>query len=201
MSIDEAKERKKKLVSSILSNMTYGDDVESPKVGGAPGGGGFHPSELMEGSSGPLPVDGVGCFWESDGGEELEGGLGDNASMSEFCYCQVIAGMAVEMEHTDDVEEALEITLDHLSEDEYYYSTVIPLEEVASALKDVYRTVAKKARSNRNQYETMTAANMGLGGTAPAIGGGSNLVGQPPRYKPATSKRHKQKKKKKRKKA
>lgn len=82
---------------------------------------------------------------------ELEGGLGDDKSPSDFCHCQVIAGMAVEIEHTDDAGKALEITLDHLAEDPFYYSNVIPADEVKSALSKIGKTVLEKAKQQTDE--------------------------------------------------
>lgn len=55
-------------------------------------------------------------------GDEIEGGLGDNKSLLEFDPEQIKLGMGVELEHTDDPLIALEITLDHLTEDPQYYT-------------------------------------------------------------------------------
>lgn len=54
-------------------------------------------------------------------GNELEGGLGDDASLSDFCPKQLALGLEVEMEHTDDPKVALEIAMDHLTENPEYY--------------------------------------------------------------------------------
>lgn len=56
-------------------------------------------------------------------GDQIEGGKGDDVSPLEFTPEQILKGMKVEMEHTDDPMLALEITLDHLVEDEFYYGT------------------------------------------------------------------------------
>jgi len=55
-------------------------------------------------------------------GEELVGGKGDGKSPLEFDPKQIILGLEVEREHTDDPLIAIEIVLDHLSEDNFYYS-------------------------------------------------------------------------------
>lgn len=55
-------------------------------------------------------------------GEKLVGGLGDDKSPKNFDPEQVSLGIKVEMEHTDDPMEALEIALDHLTEDPEYYT-------------------------------------------------------------------------------
>ena len=54
--------------------------------------------------------------------DSTEGGKGDNKKPSDFDVKQVLMGMSVEMEHTDDPMKALEICLDHLAEDEIYYT-------------------------------------------------------------------------------
>jgi hypothetical protein len=53
--------------------------------------------------------------------DEIEGGLGDDASVTDYDPDQISKGIKVEMEHTDDPKIALEITLDHLAEDPQYY--------------------------------------------------------------------------------
>ena len=55
-------------------------------------------------------------------GEVLIGGKGDGKSPLEFDADQVIKGLEVEREHTDDPLVAIEIVLDHLSENNSYYT-------------------------------------------------------------------------------
>ena len=55
-------------------------------------------------------------------GELIPGGKGEGKSPLEFDPEQIKLGMKVEMEHTDDPMIALEITLDHLTEDPEYYT-------------------------------------------------------------------------------
>ena len=57
------------------------------------------------------------------GGEELQGGVGDGKSPMEFDPDQVSKGIKVEMEHSSDPKIAIEIVLDHLTEDPQYYGT------------------------------------------------------------------------------
>jgi hypothetical protein len=54
-------------------------------------------------------------------GDQLSGGLGDDANPDDLDSEQLLRGLEVEMEHTDDPMIALEITLDHLMEDPKYY--------------------------------------------------------------------------------
>ena len=55
-------------------------------------------------------------------GDQISGGLGDDKSPLDFNKEQIKLGMKVEMEHSDDPMIALEIALDHLSEDPQYYT-------------------------------------------------------------------------------
>jgi len=95
---------------------------------------------------------------ENDGGEALEGGLGDDKSPSEFSVEQVTKGLGVEMEHTNNPMEAMEIVLDHLSEDSEYYTTKETPE--ASAQANAANDASAGDETNNNDTE-MT--NMLLG--------------------------------------
>lgn len=53
--------------------------------------------------------------------DQLPGGLADKMSPDDFDPEQVLKGLKVELEHTDDERLAVEITLDHLAEDPAYY--------------------------------------------------------------------------------
>ena len=57
--------------------------------------------------------------------DSVKGGKGDNAKPSDFTGKEVKIGVAVELEHTDDKKKALEIALDHLTEDPHYYSKLV----------------------------------------------------------------------------
>lgn len=60
--------------------------------------------------------------------EKLVGGLGDDRPDDDFDIEQLEAGIAVEMEHTDDPEKAKEIAKDHLAEDAEYYRKLRQIE-------------------------------------------------------------------------
>jgi len=51
----------------------------------------------------------------------LPGGLADNKQPSDFESTQLAKGIKVELEHTDDLNIAEEIAMDHLTEDPKYY--------------------------------------------------------------------------------
>lgn len=48
--------------------------------------------------------------------DQLNGGLADNNTPSDFCPHQLAKGIDVELEHTNDIEKATEIAMDHLQE-------------------------------------------------------------------------------------
>lgn len=54
--------------------------------------------------------------------EALHGGKGEGKKVTDFDPEQLAMGVEVEMEHTDDSDEALQITMDHLTEDPKYYT-------------------------------------------------------------------------------
>ena len=58
---------------------------------------------------------------KEEAGEMIAGGEGEGKSPLEFTQDQILKGMRVEMEHTDDPMVSLEIALDHLTEDPEYY--------------------------------------------------------------------------------
>ena len=61
-------------------------------------------------------------------GDKLHGGIGDQKSPKDFNSDQVLKGMRVEMEHTDDPMVALSIVLDHLTELSDYYDRLEQME-------------------------------------------------------------------------
>lgn len=52
----------------------------------------------------------------------LFGGVGDDLDESDVDPKELVKGIKIEMEHTDDPEIAREIALDHLAEDKKYYT-------------------------------------------------------------------------------
>lgn len=66
-------------------------------------------------------------------GELIPGGKGEGKSPTEFSPDQILMGMKVEMKHTDDPMYALEITIDHLTEDPEYYTSKETPEDSAQA--------------------------------------------------------------------
>ena len=56
---------------------------------------------------------------------EMEGGKGEDLNPEDVDQNQLEVGEATEMEHTDDDKIAIQIALDHLSEDPEYYTTLV----------------------------------------------------------------------------
>ena len=61
--------------------------------------------------------------------ERIPGGLGHKADPADFDQVQLIQGIEVELEHGSDVATAMEIAMDHLSEDPQYYTHLQAVEE------------------------------------------------------------------------
>lgn len=55
----------------------------------------------------------------------IKGGKGDKTKIADVDQNELKIGIAVELEHTNDVDRATEIALDHLTEDPKYYSKLI----------------------------------------------------------------------------
>ena len=72
--------------------------------------------------------------------DKVKGGKADKASPKDFNQKELKKGMKVEREHTTDKEIAMEIAMDHLSEDNTYYRKLNIMEH--TPLKKL-----KKARS------------------------------------------------------
>lgn len=68
--------------------------------------------------------------------EELEGGLADGQDPQNFDPEQVSKGIKIEMEHTSDPKEALEIAMDHLMEIPDYYDHLEDMEAEAEESRE-----------------------------------------------------------------
>ena len=56
---------------------------------------------------------------------KLPGGVGDQTSTNQIDPIQLSTGIQIEMEHTNDLDIAKEIAMDHLTEDPKYYSKLV----------------------------------------------------------------------------
>jgi len=72
-----------------------------------------------------IPLTGAAQFRE----DKIPGGKGDKAKPEDFDPEQVAMGIKVEMEHTNDPKIALEIAMDHLTEDPHYYTKLKKVEQ------------------------------------------------------------------------
>jgi hypothetical protein len=61
--------------------------------------------------------------------DRLKGGLADKKTPADFDKESLLEGMRIELEHTDDPLIALEIAMDHLTEDSEYYRKLKKVEE------------------------------------------------------------------------
>lgn len=61
--------------------------------------------------------------------DRIPGGLADKANPKDFDREQLLKGVKVELEHTNDPEVALEIAMDHLMEDPKYYDKLATIEK------------------------------------------------------------------------
>lgn len=87
---------------------------------------GLTPKPLNEAVEQELPT-------SSPESDVIKGGKADENSVIDFKPNQILKGMEVEMEHTSDPRIALEITMDHLIENEDYYDY---LEDMESKFED-----------------------------------------------------------------
>jgi hypothetical protein len=84
--------------------------------------------------------------------EVLKGGKGDNRSLKDFDKEQIQMGLDVEMEHTSTPSIALEIVLDHLSENPEYYTY----------LKDMEKSFGKNSfHLNKSSWDNILRAVKG----------------------------------------
>ena len=159
--------------------------------------------------------------------ENLKGGLADNLSIEdiaqkhgvavEVIQAQLEKGLAVEKEHTDDVQKATEIALDHLVESADYYDKLAKVEApqpeapkapeqpqitidmvksavadaVAQALAEATKQFNAKLQEEQNKtqiaIDTLKAENQELKRTAP-----TGVPNPPPFVDDEASKRIKQ---------
>lgn len=90
--------------------------------------------------------------------EELEGGKGDKMTLKKlakkhkvdisFIIRELVKGVKIEREHTKQVKKAIEIAMDHLTEDPLYYRKLAKIET-----KEDYHTSAKKQFSTDLQQD------------------------------------------------
>jgi len=80
--------------------------------------------------------------------DKLPGGLADKRRPEDFDPRALRKGQKVESEHTDDPAIALEIAMDHLTEDPAYYDKLAAIEKPVAPLATWAKSRASK-RSDR----------------------------------------------------
>jgi hypothetical protein len=129
-------------VNGILTNtMSYEDTVGVLKSKG-------YIWENVQGEE-VAKMDFLGSFKALNEENKLKGGKGDKLTADQVNYHEFTKGWKHELEHTDDIEKAKEIALDHLEEDPNYYTRLDMIEYQAkkakkeSAPKEVSKTNLK----------------------------------------------------------
>jgi hypothetical protein len=78
--------------------------------------------------------------------DKIPGGFADGKSPKDFNKADLDKGVKIEMEHTSDPQIALEVAMDHLTEDERYYEKLEIMENVSlKDLKTIDNDSEKKA--------------------------------------------------------
>lgn len=91
--------------------------------------------------------------------DQLPGGLADKKKPHQFPPDQIDKGVKVEMEHTNDPAKALEIAMDHLTEDRRYYDKLEVMEKKAFWKGFVGKYLKAK---NREGFSVKTLRNTSL---------------------------------------
>jgi len=84
--------------------------------------------------------------------DKMPGGLADDKSPADFDPEAVLKGMQVELEHTDDKRTAVEITLDHLTEDPEYYDKLATIEDHDEGDAEVHTPEVRKAKPRKRVF-------------------------------------------------
>ena len=74
--------------------------------------------------------------------DALSGGLADKKDPKDFDRASLIKGIKVEFEHTDSVDVAAEIAMDHLTEDPLYYDKLETIEEGSPEDEERWKALA-----------------------------------------------------------
>lgn len=82
-----------------------------------------------------------------DSEEEIEGGLADGKDPEKYDLDQLLKGIEVEFEHTDKPEQALEIAMDHLEEDDDYYDDLEEMEKEGNMRIKGLKRIARKVKA------------------------------------------------------
>lgn len=92
--------------------------------------------------------------------DKISGGLADNESPKDFDHEALSEGIKVEGEHTDDIHLAMEIAMDHLSEDPEYYKKLKTIEKnynIAPSQLTGQAALTKEHIAGRTVHNTLKA--------------------------------------------
>lgn len=100
-------------------------------------------------------------FWLSEdqlneGKNKLKGRKGDKLTPDDVNYYEFQKGWKHELEHTDDIDKAKEIALDHLAEDPNYYTHLEMIEYVANKKKRTDLPIEYKKGQEKDKDNQMT---------------------------------------------
>ena len=97
--------------------------------------------------------------------DKLPGGLGDKKTREDFDPEQIEKGIKVELEHTDDEDVALEIAIDHLTEDPKYYDKLETIDPHHGSVEGyaVHRLRAFGAALETSVHQSLKQSGIELG--------------------------------------
>jgi len=142
--------------SSIITNtMSFEDTINCLKTKG-------FIWEAKDQSSNIKPMDFLGSFKKlteaATKKQKLKGGKGDKLTPDQVNYFEFTKGWKHELEHTDDIDKAKEIALDHLAEDPMYYTRLqmVQFEKSKKERSDLPIDISKKKASVKDEKNQMT---------------------------------------------
>ena len=108
--------------------------------------------------------------------DKISGGLADKRKPEDYCKEQLEKGMKIELEHTNDLEKAKEIAMDHLEEFEdfadckgcNYYDALEEMENQCKKRKESMKILqtqkfARKKRKKKNDYNPYAICTQSVG--------------------------------------
>lgn len=87
--------------------------------------------------------------------QKLKGGKGDKLTADQVNPYEYKRGWKHELEHTDDIDKAKEIALDHLAEDPMYYSRLDAMEKKVKTRTDLHTELSKKKDNLKDEGNAM----------------------------------------------
>ena len=107
----------------------------------------------------------------------VPGGLADEKSPEDFDKDQLAKGAAIELEHTDNESLALEIAMDHLTEDSKYYDKLELMEKEAFRKLSIMGPSPQKVKEYQQPQDTRPLhVLLDMLGLVPGAGEGADLA-------------------------